>query len=279
MALGFGSGFLPTDPRKKKLPKGGSIQASQYKDTSVLQSGKMGDSIGYASPTATATAPGRPPIGPQQLTQEEKSAGLVKAGVATTHENMGDLAVQYRADADAARASGGLSIDDKRALKVIDTRAANEYKYNVTDPAQSALGASRAQGAARAAYLDQYSYDNDTSSKGLFDTVKQKTRGVGSALRIQNTQGSGINRYQDQADTAKQQWAGDVRSGNVTGAYGQPWTGGPGGPRSTNQNVRSNSSSANTRYLPALMAHSSAPYQSTQGTRRVSDRPIRPASG
>ncbi len=80
-------------------------------------------------------------VNDRPMTDKERTALKLKQGIAPTAKNMGSLGVKYRADEDAAHAAGKQSVGDKRAQKVIDTRAADDYKYNVTNPERRRQGA------------------------------------------------------------------------------------------------------------------------------------------
>jgi len=146
MAINFnnlGMGFLPTDPRAKKLPTGGSISASQPKDTSVIITGNPADmGIGFGSSKAIGRTLLAPPTGPklapEPMTEAERTSLKESRGVATTHENMGSL----------AQSPGVAAAAEARAQKVIDTREADAYKRNILDPMYAEAGKFRSQAAA-----------------------------------------------------------------------------------------------------------------------------------
>ncbi len=141
----LGSGFLSntgTNPRdQKKQPTGGSIHAGQYTDTSPTITGNPNDGIGFSSPTNASAGLWTPPVAPApdpeympKTSQEWKDQNEAR-GIADTHDNMGSLAVDFRESEAALTAAGKPTVTEQRDTKILDTRAAEEHKRTITDPA------------------------------------------------------------------------------------------------------------------------------------------------
>lgn len=86
---------------------------------------KLSFSMAKDTPSFSGGAPGNAP-----KTAAEVTAYRNESGIAPTAQNMGSLAVQYRADETTAHEAGQQSVGDKRAQKVIDTRALDKNKRN-----------------------------------------------------------------------------------------------------------------------------------------------------
>ena len=75
------------------------------------------------------TKPNKGPVeDPRYASKTASEVQALRTGIAPTANNMGSLAVQFRADEATAREGGGQSIGDKRDQKIIDTRAADRSK-------------------------------------------------------------------------------------------------------------------------------------------------------
>jgi hypothetical protein len=175
MAFGFGTGFLPTDPRNTKGPKGGSIKASQSKDSSVINTGDpTSRGIGFASPSAMSAKPGvaaAPSWEAQPKTAAEIKELTESRGVATTGQNMGSLAVDFRASEKAKSDTGEQTTTEKRATKVLDARSAAEHQRTVLEPASAEAQKFRQQAAGAKAFMGKFmasaQSDLDTAKSGL----------------------------------------------------------------------------------------------------------------
>lgn len=152
MALGMtnlGMGFLSTDPRRKKGVAGGPPHAAQYKDTSGITGDPTSGTPGFGSPLAGLGGglfpkPAVfPPPDPNRmtLTAAETIAQKKARGIATTHENIGSLAVGYR----EKQAAGGIPQEEQRTQKIIDAREAEEYQRTIFKPAEQEAARFRAQ--------------------------------------------------------------------------------------------------------------------------------------
>lgn len=150
-----GIGILNADPRKRKSPTGGSMHAGQQKDSSPIQVGNTDTGgIGFANRTAfqTGNENQRQQSWEQamqggkagklgrdtpysRMTEAEREEHKVKnMGIAPTKvDDYSDWGVARKGAADKAHAEGKMSMQDKQAQLVIDTREADKYKYEVTD--------------------------------------------------------------------------------------------------------------------------------------------------
>ena len=171
MALNFGTGFLPTDPRSKRRPTGGSTKAAQPRDTSSVITGNPADSgIGFASPSARAGSGlfAEPYVAPApenpRLTAAEIRDERASSGVAASHQNMGSLAVDFRASEQARRDAGETTVTEQRATKILDQRSADEHKRTVLDPAAAEASRFRAQAQAAKDMFRSRTYNKPTVS-------------------------------------------------------------------------------------------------------------------
>ena len=222
-------GMLATDPRNGRGagPTGGSIKAAQYKDKDPLQGG----GVGYASPKNTGLqnpwAPPPPAVRQKEFlrpkTEKETLEIRSNNGIAPTAKNMGDLAVQFRADADAAHAKGEKSVTDKRDEKIITAREQADYTYNVTRPAQAIEARNKAVEASSRAFLNKGKYKTSTYSPSEPKRMQFKGLSQGSAG------GNGILPY----GSISGQRPNSTGPKSQTGASGSQWYGGYGGPNST----------------------------------------------
>jgi hypothetical protein len=162
MGFGFGTGFLNTDPRNKKRAKGGSSKAGQDIDTSVMNTGDISSgSMGFGSKSAF-TGGGmfeknelRPATqGP--MTESEITAKREAGGVASSHQNMGSLAVDLRADEKARSDAGQQTIGGAREAKVLKQRADSEYQRTVLEPAAAEQRKFRNQAAGAQKFMGQF---------------------------------------------------------------------------------------------------------------------------
>ena len=179
MAFSFGTGMLSTDPRTKKSAKGGSTHAGQPIDTSVLITGDNSDgTIGFGS--ASAFQGGlfqKPTVAPAPDFEDSSGYGMEKTsaeiealtesrGVADTHANMGSLAVDYRASEQAKTDAGEQTTSGERATKILDTRAAEEYKRTISEPFQAEQAKFRAEAAAA---KNMFTINKSTSNMNMKD--------------------------------------------------------------------------------------------------------------
>ena len=185
MAFSFGTGMLSTDPRKGgSRPTGGSIHAAQGVDTSVLITGNKSDgTIGFGDPSAfTGGLFQKPTIAPAPDFEKQSGYGMEKTaaetekltesrGVADTHENLGSLAVDFRADEQAKTDAGEQTTTQQRATKILDTRAADEHKRTILDPAAEEQAKFRAE-SLRAKNLIHASSNSVKSVKGQMKSVR-----------------------------------------------------------------------------------------------------------
>jgi hypothetical protein len=207
MGLGFGTGFLATDPRSKKNPKGGSIHAAQDVDTTVMNTGNMNDSmgIGYASNRASAGTGmfAKPYVAPKPdyaKTAAETVAQREEQGIASSHQNMGSLAVDFRKSEQALKSAGKQTVTEGRAAKILDTRAAAEHRRLVTDPAQREATKFRNQAAAAKAYMDKWTAGAKASlanaksggQRALDRAHRQFSRAEGRGRKLSSTASKGL---------------------------------------------------------------------------------------
>jgi hypothetical protein len=66
-------------------------------------------------------------------TREDRKA----KGLASTHQNMGSLAVDFRASEKAKKDAGQETITERRAGRILSARADSEYQRTVTAPAEA----------------------------------------------------------------------------------------------------------------------------------------------
>jgi len=261
--IGGSGGYLSTDPRKKKGPTGGSISAAQSRDSSVIQTGDPKDSIGFASPSAGTTTGGvsRTSEYYRPHTAQEFADRKVSQGIAPTHESMGALSQQYRADADAAHAAGQLSVSDKKAQKVIDMRKADDYNVNVVAPANERLTQQKAVSSAQKAYINKFKAD---SSFGGTKFTGGGGRAANTTGLISASQRSNATMNTSPTQSIKDTLKADIRSGNILGSTGKPWMGGPMGPASTPYLTNTQAGGGyDPLGLDAMRSHSEMPYTQT----------------
>lgn len=168
--FGFDSdNMMASDPRTKKAPKGGSIHASQDRDTSYMITGDMEDGgPGFMNPDAFTTPAqrrerDRPSYEEQYNLYGGKSgaAGLDRMTDAereeyktselkiakTKTDDYSDWGKKRKADADEAHSKGLLSKQDKKDQRIIDTRKTDQYNWDVVAPAQEEARRKRAKDA------------------------------------------------------------------------------------------------------------------------------------
>ena len=162
-------------------PSQGPAGTGAYKKTVKKGYAGYGDIINPAASTPSFDGePGNPLY--QKKTAAEVMAYRNQSGIAPTAQNMGSLAVQYRADAATAREGGGQSVGDKRAQKVIDKRRIDETK-RLKDRSAAELAfkkrskESKEKWGASTPSPDRGIHTNSTKLPG----PRQSDRGLGSA--------------------------------------------------------------------------------------------------
>ncbi len=202
MALNFGTGFLPTDPRTKKRPTGGSIKATQPSDTSSVITGNPADSgIGFASASARGGGGlfAEPYVAPKpdyDKTAAETVEDRAASGVASSAQNMGSLAVDFRASEQAKKDAGETTATERRTTKILDQRSADEHKRTITDPAAAESRRFRAQAQAAKDMFKSRTYDKPTVSQYSGSTPRSFST-IASKGRISPTSGSTSAGYTD----------------------------------------------------------------------------------
>ncbi len=165
MAYGFGTGFLNTDPRTQKGPKGGSIHASQDKDSSVINTGDMSDgSMGFASKSAFSGGgmfDKAKPHAAQDPEYQPRTAAETRQirtdrGVAASHENMGSLAVAHRATEKAKTDAGQETNAERDAGSILKARADKEYQRTILEPAEREGAKFRAKAESAGKYMKSF---------------------------------------------------------------------------------------------------------------------------
>lgn len=149
------------------------------------------DHASYFGGNGVEGQPKKPSLksGPQQpdyyrdKTDQERTALKLKQGIAPTAKNMGSLGVQYRADEDTAHAAGEQSVGDKRAMKVIDTRTADDYKYNVTGPENVRVAAAAEAIRKRKQESSAMGRAWDTYARGPRSSGNSSSHGSSNAVR------------------------------------------------------------------------------------------------
>lgn len=196
----MGMGFLPTDPRAKKGPTGGSYKAGQPKDSSAVITGDPSTgSIGFASTSArgdlfsepyTAPAPD-PEFAPR--TASETTELRESRGVATTHQNMGTLAVDFRKEEQARKERGEQTVQEARDAKILDARTADEYKRTVLDPAAAEAAKFRAQAAGAKQFMGRYMANAEAGLARGKSSKDQRSNTTSGGLGLAGSKRSGLS--------------------------------------------------------------------------------------
>jgi hypothetical protein len=187
--LNFGTGLgLSTNPRDQSTrATGGSIKAGQYKDSSSIITGNPQDSIGFSSPKNVLTNPSDPvaPTAAPDLNYKPKTSSEwitqnKESGIADTHANMGSLAMGFRESEAALSAAGKPTVIEARDTEILRSRAAEEHKRLITEPAAAEALKFRSQAAAA-----------KNMFKSRFTSSLQGGRSQGGSYDFNNAGGGG----------------------------------------------------------------------------------------
>jgi hypothetical protein len=209
MGFGFGTGFLNTDPRSKKNPKGGSISASQDTDTSVMNTGDISSgSMGFGSKSAF-TGGGMfekiepKPATPGPMTASETTAQRESKGVASSHQNMGSLAVDFRASEKVKSDAGQQTIGGAREAKILKERADREYQRTVTAPAEAEQAKFRAQAAGAQKFMGKFMANAESDAASAMSSMSPRSNSgrssgllIGSKRLAKSSKGLGLDSKQ-----------------------------------------------------------------------------------
>jgi hypothetical protein len=103
-------------------------------------------------------------------------------GVATTQQNMGSLAVDFRASEKAKSDAGEQTTTERRAAKVLDARSAEEHQRTVLEPAAAEAQKFRQQAAGAKAFMGKFmasaQSDLDTAKSGLLQRSNTSSAGI-----------------------------------------------------------------------------------------------------